>query len=721
VTTPTTSTTDPGPGDSSGHSAGKQRRGLRIPGFGQLQRLGKSLMLPIALLPAAGILLRLGQDDLLGGTDIPVIGSFFDAMSAAGDALFGNLALLFAVGVAIGFAKKADGSTALAAVAGYLVMTSVFETMSPVVLDGVTDAAGEQSMIDYSVFGGILVGLLTAWLFDRYHDIELPPYLGFFGGRRFVPIVVSLAVLFLSFAMAYLYPLFNSGLTSVGEFIAGSGALGAFVYGFANRLLIPLGLHHILNTFIWFIYGDYEGPNGLVTGELSRFAAGDPFAGALTSGFYPILMFGLPAAALAMIHVAKPRQKKVAIGIFSAAGLTAFLTGVTEPLEFAFMFLAFPLYVIHALLTGLSLAISYLLDVHLGFSFSAGLVDLLLYGTAPAAKNIPLLVVQGLVFAVLYYVMFRFAIVRWNLRIPGRVPDEEFEATEVTDTTESGDTDASGAGTDGTASSARAEKLITAFGGRDNLIHVDACMTRLRMEVSDRAAVDKARLHALGAAGVMEVGDNVQAVFGTTSETLKDEIRAALAGAAPASTSDSDSAPVVPAPPSQDAASSDSAAQATEAAAGPVLVRSPIPGRTVALTEVPDKTFAAGTVGPGLAIEPAGDIVEAVAPVSGKLMQLLPHAYAIMTEDKTAVLVHLGLDTVKLKGRGFTLHAAKGDRVVQGQPIITYDVAAVAETGYPTVVPVVVMDARGAAVEPTETDPATVTTMRPLFTVTKEK
>jgi PTS system N-acetylglucosamine-specific IIC component len=444
-------------------------------------------------------------------------------------------------------------------------------------------------------------------------------------------------------------------------------------------------------------------------------------AAGLTSGFYPILMFGLPAAALAMIHVAKPRQKKVAIGIFSAAGLTAFLTGVTEPLEFAFMFLAFPLYVIHALLTGLSLAISYLLDVHLGFSFSAGLVDLLLYGTAPAAKNIPLLVVQGLVFAVLYYVMFRFAIVRWNLRIPGRVPDEEFEATEVTDTTESGDTDASGAGTDGTASSARAEKLITAFGGRDNLIHVDACMTRLRMEVSDRAAVDKARLHALGAAGVMEVGDNVQAVFGTTSETLKDEIRAALAGAAPASTSDSDSAPVVPAPPSQDAASSDSAAQAAEAAAGPVLVRSPIPGRTVALTEVPDKTFAAGTVGPGLAIEPAGDIVEAVAPVSGKLMQLLPHAYAIMTEDKTAVLVHLGLDTVKLKGRGFTLHAAKGDRVVQGQPIITYDVAAVAETGYPTVVPVVVMDARGAAVEPTETDPATVTTMRPLFTVTKEK
>lgn len=702
MTTPHT-TQDPGTADTA---TGKKRKGLRIPGFAQLQRLGKSLMLPIALLPAAGILLRLGQDDLLGGTDIPVIGPFFDSMSAAGDGLFGNLAILFAVGVAIGFAKKADGSTALAAVAGYLVMTSVFDTMSPVVLEGVTDAAGDQAMIDYSVFGGIIVGLITAWLFDRYHDIELPPYLGFFGGRRFVPIVVSLAVLFVSFAMSYVYPLFNSGLTSVGEFIAGSGALGAFVYGFANRMLIPLGLHHILNTFIWFIYGDYEGANGLVTGELSRFAAGDPSAGTLTSGFYPVLMFGLPAAALAMIHVAKPRQKKVAIGIFSAAGLTAFLTGVTEPLEFAFMFLAFPLYVIHAVLTGLSLAVANLLDVHLGFSFSAGLIDLLLYGTAPAAQNIPLLVVQGLVFAVLYYVLFRFAIVRWNLRTPGRAPDEEFEASQAAQTS------------DGTSTgTARAEQLIAAFGGRDNLVGVDACITRLRMEVADTNTVDKGALQSLGAAGVMEVGNNVQAVFGTQSDVLKDEIKAALAGPAPAESPAPVTAPVV-APVEQETAAEIAEA---EALPEPTLVRAPIQGRTVALSEVPDKTFAAGTVGPGLAIEPAGDVVEAVAPVSGKLMQLLPHAYAIMTDDKTAVLVHLGLDTVKLKGEGFTAHAAKGDRVVAGQPIITYDVAAVAATGYPTVVPVVVMDARGATVDELADAPAPVSSMRPLFTVTKKK
>ena len=417
--------------DSTKASGAQSKSGFNIPGFAQLQRLGKSLMLPIAVLPAAGILLRLGQDDLLGRIKAPVIGPFFQAMSAAGGALFDNLALLFAVGVAIGFARKADGSTALAAVVGYLVMQAVFKTMSPVVLEGVLDKAGNQAQINYSVLGGIIVGLITAWLFDRYHTIQLPSYLGFFGGRRFVPIVVSLTVLVVAFAMSYFYPVFNAGLTGLGKFIGGAGALGAFVYGFANRMLIPIGLHHILNSYVWFIYGSYTKPDGtVVTGELPRFTAGDPTGGHLTAGFYPILMFGLPAAALAMIHCANARQKKVALGILSAAGLTAFLTGVTEPLEFAFMFVAFPLYIIHAILTGLSVAIAYSLDIHLGFSFSAGLMDLLLYGTAPAAKNVPLLIVMGLVFFVVYYLLFRFAITKWNMRTPGREPESDFEAEE---------------------------------------------------------------------------------------------------------------------------------------------------------------------------------------------------------------------------------------------------------------------------------------------------
>ncbi|KRD14141.1 PTS glucose transporter subunit IIBC [Mycobacterium sp. Root265] len=507
----------------------KSQSSRRIPGFAQLQRLGKSLMLPIAVLPAAGILLRLGQPDLLGRIEAPVIGPFFQAMSAAGGALFDNLALLFAVGVAIGFAKKADGSTALAAVVGYLVMDKVFETMSPFVLDGVLDKAGEQAQINYSVFGGIVIGLLTAWLFDKYHTIELPSYLGFFGGRRFVPIVVSLTSLFVSFAMSYFYPIFDAGLTSLGQFIGGAGALGAFVYGFANRMLIPVGLHHIPNSYIWFLYGDYDTPEGVVTGELTRFAAGDPTGGHLTAGFYPILMFGLPAAALAMIHVANKKQRKVAVGILSAAALTAFLTGVTEPLEFAFMFVAFPLYVIHAVLTGLSLAIAYLLDIHLGFSFSAGLIDLLLYGTAPAAKNIPLLIGMGVAFAVIYYLLFRFAITRWNMRTPGREPEEEFEAEEAANLGEVGVSATAVATVDAPVrADTKAEQVIAAFGGRDNLVNVDACITRLRMEVADPAKVDQARLKSLGAAGVIEVGSNVQAVFGTEAEALKNAIKDVL-------------------------------------------------------------------------------------------------------------------------------------------------------------------------------------------------
>jgi PTS system N-acetylglucosamine-specific IIC component len=518
-------------------SGAQGKSGLNIPGFAQLQRLGKSLMLPIAVLPAAGILLRLGQDDLLGRIKAPVIGPFFQAMSAAGGALFDNLAMLFAVGVAIGFARKADGSTALAAVVGYLVMQAVFKTMSPFVLEGVLDKAGKQAQINYSVLGGIIVGLITAWLFDRYHTIQLPPYLGFFGGRRFVPIAVSLTVLVVAFAMSYFYPVFNAGLTGLGKFIGGAGALGAFVYGFANRMLIPIGLHHILNSYVWFIYGSYPKPDGtVVTGELSRFAAGDPTGGHLTAGFYPILMFGLPGAALAMIQVANARQKKVAFGILSAAGLTAFLTGVTEPLEFAFMFVAFPLYVIHAILTGLSLAIAYALDIHLGFSFSAGLMDLLLYGTAPAAKNVPLLIVMGLVFFVVYYLLFRFAIVKWNMRTPGREVEGDFEAEQRANLSEGSDA-ATAIPTGGTAvataaapvvAGSMAEQLIAAFGGRENLVNVDACITRLRMDVADKTKVDQARLKALGAAGVIEVGNSVQAVFGTQAEALKNDILDAM-------------------------------------------------------------------------------------------------------------------------------------------------------------------------------------------------
>ena len=657
-----------------------KRGGLRIPGFAQLQRLGKSLMLPIALLPAAGILLRLGQEDMLGQYNPPVIGPFFDAMSAAGGAIFANLPLLFAVGVAIGFARKADGSTALSAVAGYLVVAEVFKAMSPIVLAGETTPAGDQAMINYSVFAGIIIGVVTAWLFDRYHTIQLPSYLGFFGGRRFVPIVVSLASLFIGFGLSYLYPLFDLGLTGIAQFIGGSGAIGAFVYGFVNRMLIPLGLHHIVNTYIWFLYGEFTANGTTYTGELTRFANGDPGAGRLTAGFYPILMFGLPGAALAMIHAARARQKKLAIGILSAAGLTAFLTGVTEPLEFAFMFVAFPLYVIHAVLTGVSLALAYTLDIHLGFSFSAGLIDLLLYGTAPAAKNIPLLIVMGVVFFVLYYVLFRFAITRWNLLTPGRDPELD-GADDVTDGTDHV-TDADGA-------TARAYRLIAAFGGADNLKAVDACITRLRVEVADKAGVDAAALRALGAAGVIEVGNNVQAVFGTQADGLKDEIRAALAQGSPPAVA---SAPV-------EASTPVAAAPVSTMVTGRLTVLSPLGGTLVPLSEVPDATFAKGIVGHGLAIDPPREVVDVVAPATGKILKLWPHAFALQTADGIGVLVHLGIDTVQLEGKGFSAYAAEGDEVEIGQPILRYDVPAIEAAGRNPVVPVIVLDRKADTVE----------------------
>lgn len=379
-----------------------------------IQKFGRSLMLPIAVLPAAGLLLRLGQPDLLGADGLGWT-TVAAVIGAAGNAAFANLPLLFAVGVAIGIAKKADGSTALSAVMGYLVFKGVTEALSPMVL-------GEDGgLVNYSVLGGIVMGLVSGWLWQRYHRISLPPYLAFFGGRRFVPMATSLAGLAIGSGMALVYPVFNSGLTAVGTWVAGSAVLGGFVYGTLNRLLIPLGLHHVLNSVPWFIIGDYTSGGEVYHGDIARFLHGDPTAGAFMTGFFPIFMFALPAAALAIYQEARPSQRKIVGGIMFSAALTAFLTGVTEPLEFSFMFVAFPLYAIHAVLTGSSMAIANALGIHDGFAFSAGFFDFVLnwnIATKPA-----LLLVMGAAYAVIYYFLFRFAIRKWNLRTPGR--DEE--------------------------------------------------------------------------------------------------------------------------------------------------------------------------------------------------------------------------------------------------------------------------------------------------------
>ncbi|WP_370183186.1 PTS transporter subunit EIIC [Rhodococcus wratislaviensis] len=393
--------------------------------FAGLQRLGRSLMLPIAVLPAAGILLRLGQDDLLGRFDS--MHTAASVISAAGQAVFTWLPLIFAVGIAIGWAKKADGSTALAAVVGYMVINGVFEAMSPVVLEGKTDPNGDQALINYGVLAGIVMGLLSAILWQRFYRTKLPDYLGFFNGRRLVPILTALTGLVVGVLMAFLYPAFNSALTWVGETVAENSVVGGGVYGMANRLLIPTGLHHILNSTVWFLVGDYQNASGeLVRGDLNRFFAGDPSAGIFMTGFFTIMMFALPAAALAIWRNARPSQKKVVGGIMLSTALTAFLTGITEPLEFAFMFVAWPLYLIHAFLTGTSMALVNALGIHDGFTFSAGFFDYVLnFGKA---TNAWMLIPIGLGYAVIYYVLFSFVIKKWNLRTPGREDDAETSA-----------------------------------------------------------------------------------------------------------------------------------------------------------------------------------------------------------------------------------------------------------------------------------------------------
>jgi PTS system N-acetylglucosamine-specific IIC component len=392
--------------------------------FAGLQRFARSLMLPIAVLPAAALLSRLGYIDGEGkgqGELIAAIpGDTFDDIAkivgTAGDALFNYLPLLFAVGIAIGFARKADGSAALAAGVGYLVLHNVLFNSGLIAEDLVEDKSFNNG--PYGVLGGIVTGLVTAVLWQKFHRVKLPTYLAFFGGRRFVPIITAVVMLFVGVVMALVFTWFDQGLTWVGEAVSGSTIIGAGIYGAVNRFLLPLGLHHIVNSFVWFVFGDSNG----VKGDLNRFFAGDETAGTFMAGFFPIFMFALPAAALAIYHTARPERKKLVGGLMLGGALASFLTGVTEPLEFAFIYVAWPLLLIHALLTGVSLAVTNALDVHHGFGFSAGAIDYLLnWGLA---TNAWLIIPIGLVFAVIYYFVFRFAITKWNLRTPGREDED---------------------------------------------------------------------------------------------------------------------------------------------------------------------------------------------------------------------------------------------------------------------------------------------------------
>ncbi|MGM0380342.1 MAG: N-acetylglucosamine-specific PTS transporter subunit IIBC [Bacillota bacterium] len=453
--------------------------------FGKVQKVGKALMLPVAVLPIAALLLRLGAGDVLG---IPFV-------MAAGDAIFSNLAILFGIGVAIGIAKDNNGAAGLAGAVGYFTLTE--------------GAKAINDEINMGVLAGIIAGLLAGSLYNKFHNIELPDWLAFFGGKRFVPIITGLVSIVLAYAFGYIWPPIQNGIHSVGTAMIDAGAAGVFGFGFLNRLLIPAGLHHVLNSLFWFIFGEFTNTAGeVVTGDLHRFFAGDPSAGIFMTGFYPIMMFGLPAAALAMYTTAKKNKAKVG-GLLVSVAIPAFLTGITEPIEFMFMFLAPVLYVIHAILTGISMAITYILGIKHGFGFSAGLIDYVL-NLGLATKGI-LLIPIGLAFGLIYYLIFVATIKAFDLPTPGREKDSS-EATDELIKSE--------------GISGLAKDYVKALGGKENLVDIDACITRLRLEVKDSSIIDDKDLKDLGASGVLRPNDkNLQVVVGTKAEIIADEIQ----------------------------------------------------------------------------------------------------------------------------------------------------------------------------------------------------
>ncbi|HEY4366817.1 MAG TPA: N-acetylglucosamine-specific PTS transporter subunit IIBC [Steroidobacteraceae bacterium] len=472
-----------------------------------LQRIGRALMLPIAVLPVAALLLRLGQADLLN----------IAAIAAAGSAIFSNLGLLFAIGVAVGLARENHGAAGLASVVGYLVATKGAEVLIPVppevtanltaqMAELATGAFRARELGKLSVPVGIISGLIAGLLYNRYSDIRLPAYLAFFGGRRFVPIASGFAGIVLALLFGFGWPVLEQGMDTVSQAVLGSGSIGLFVFGVLNRVLIVTGLHHILNNIAWFLLGDFSG----VTGDLKRFFAGDPSAGAFMSGFFPVIMFGLPAACLAMYHAARPDKRKAVGGLLLSMALTSFLTGVTEPIEFTFMFLAPLLYAVHALLTGAAMVIMDWFGVRLGFGFSAGLFD---YALNYSRSTQPLMLVPvGIVYAGLYYGLFRFFIVRFDLKTPGREADDVTASVSVE-----------------VARGSPAQAWVAALGGAGNLIAVDACTTRLRLVVADQGSVDAAALKQLGARGMIRPSqDTLQVVVGPIADQVAGDIRAAL-------------------------------------------------------------------------------------------------------------------------------------------------------------------------------------------------
>lgn len=671
--------------------------------FGVLQRVGRSFMLPIALLPVAGLLLGIGSsftnETMLAAYGLnnvihpgTLIYTILDVMSQTGNAVFSNLALLFAMGVAIGMARKEKEVAALSGAVAYIIMNTAIQAM-------INAAGGVEAMpanstttmlgittLQMGVFGGIVVGLGVAALHNKFYKIELPQVLAFFGGTRFVPIVSSIVYLVVGIAMFYIWPVVQSGIAALGALVLASGYAGTFIYGLLERALIPFGLHHVFYMPFWqtavggtaIIDGmTVTGAQNIFFAELASKAT-TVFSVSATrfmAGKFPFMMFGLPGAALAMYQCAKPEKKKAAGGLLLSAALTAFLTGITEPLEFTFIFVALPMYAVHCVLAGLSFMLMHILNVGVGMTFSGGLIDLVLFGVMQgnAKTHWVWVVVVGAVYFVLYYIIFRFMISKFNYKTPGRDDAEEVKLYTRADV--NARNAASGsvpAGNDPVSA-----LIVEGLGGADNLSDVDCCATRLRCTVKDVALVKQDVLKASGASGVICKGDGVQVVYGPKVAVIKAKLEDYLENAPKTS-----AATAAPAPATAPAAPA--------AAAKDTVLSACLNGTVVPLAEVKDEAFASGALGDGIAIEPIDG--ELVAPADGEISSTFEthHAVGMTTVDGAELLMHIGIDTVKLGGKHFTYLVNEGDKVKKGQPLIRFELEAIKAEGYPVTTPLIV-------------------------------
>lgn len=664
--------------------------------FGVLQRVGRSFMLPIALLPVAGLLLGIGSsftnETMLAAYGLnsvihpgTLIYTILDVMSQTGNAVFNNLALLFAMGVAIGMARKEKEVAALSGAVAYIIMNTAIQAM-------INAAGGVEAMpanstttmlgittLQMGVFGGIVVGLGVAALHNKFYKIELPQVLAFFGGTRFVPIVSSIVYLVVGIAMFYIWPVVQNGIAALGALVLASGYAGTFIYGLLERALIPFGLHHVFYMPFWqtAVGGTAIIDGVTVTGAQNIFFAElasksttvfSVSATRFMAGKFPFMMFGLPGAALAMYQCAKPEKKKAAGGLLLSAALTAFLTGITEPLEFTFIFVALPMYAVHCVLAGLSFMLMHILNVGVGMTFSGGLIDLVLFGVMQgnAKTHWVWVVVVGAVYFVLYYIIFRFMISKFDYKTPGRDDAEEVKLYTRADV--NARNAASGsvpAGNDPVSA-----LIVEGLGGAANLTDVDCCATRLRCTVNDAALVKQDVLKASGASGVICKGNGVQVVYGPKVAVIKAKLEDYL-----------ESTPKDPVVAPSPAAAS---------AAKDTVLSACLNGTVVPLADVKDEAFASGVLGDGIAIEPSDG--ELVAPADGEISSTFEthHAVGMTTADGAELLMHIGIDTVKLGGKHFTYLVNEGDKVKKGQPLIRFELEAIKAEGYPVTTPVIV-------------------------------